>query len=127
MVRPGWRCEWKIRRPSSLRFDATRNPNGGFLGPAVPLNLTLIGLVLFIQQQKELFMNTQKVTRAATQLSLAFLIAPLAYAQTPAPSPDGAGPYRVSQTFHIGGEGAWDYLTVDAEHKLLYVPRSTHT
>jgi DNA-binding beta-propeller fold protein YncE len=33
----------------------------------------------------------------------------------------------VSQTFHIGGEGAWDYLTVDAEHKLLYVPRSTHT
>jgi hypothetical protein len=27
----------------------------------------------------------------------------------------------------VGGEGGWDYLTVDSEHKLLYVPRSTHT
>src|SRR5436190_10660503 len=35
--------------------------------------------------------------------------------------------YHVSQTFHVGGEGGWDYLTVDSEHKLLYVPRSTHT
>jgi DNA-binding beta-propeller fold protein YncE len=35
--------------------------------------------------------------------------------------------YRVSQTFHVGGDGGWDYLTVDPEHKLLYVPRSTHT
>ena len=35
--------------------------------------------------------------------------------------------YRVVQTFHIGGEGRWDYLTVDPEHKLLFVPRTTHT
>lgn len=38
-----------------------------------------------------------------------------------------AGPYHVSQTLHIGGEGGWDYVTVDSEHKLLYIPRSTHT
>jgi hypothetical protein len=38
-----------------------------------------------------------------------------------------AGPYRVAQTFRIGGTGGWDYLTVDPEGKLLYVPRSTHT
>jgi hypothetical protein len=38
-----------------------------------------------------------------------------------------ASSYQVSQTFHVGGEGGWDYLTVDPEHKLLYVPRSTHT
>ena len=38
-----------------------------------------------------------------------------------------AAEYRVSQTFHIGGEGGWDYLTVDPDHKLLFVPRSTHT
>jgi DNA-binding beta-propeller fold protein YncE len=38
-----------------------------------------------------------------------------------------AGSYHVSQTLHVGGEGGWDYLTVDSEHKLLYVPRSTHT
>jgi DNA-binding beta-propeller fold protein YncE len=27
----------------------------------------------------------------------------------------------------LGGLGGWDYLTVDPEHKLLYVPRATHT
>src|SRR5436190_23575499 len=37
------------------------------------------------------------------------------------------GPYRLADTMKIGGEGSWDYLTVDAEHKLLYVPRTTHT
>ena len=36
------------------------------------------------------------------------------------------GLYQVSQTIHVGGDGGWDYLTVDPEHKLLYVPRSTH-
>lgn len=46
----------------------------------------------------------------------------------PAPADtSGNGPYHVSQIFHIGGEGAWDYLTVDPDHHLLYVPRSTHT
>jgi DNA-binding beta-propeller fold protein YncE len=38
-----------------------------------------------------------------------------------------SGPYHVSRTLHVGGTGGWDYLTVDADHKLLYVPRSTHT
>jgi len=35
--------------------------------------------------------------------------------------------YQVSETFHVGGAGGWDYLTVDAARHLLYVPRSTHT
>jgi DNA-binding beta-propeller fold protein YncE len=72
-------------------------------------------------------MSTTKVTHIVFQLSLAILSASFAYAQ---PSTSGANDtrsYRVSQTFHIGGEGGWDYLTVDADHKLLYVPRSTHT
>jgi hypothetical protein len=43
------------------------------------------------------------------------------------PSAPAAGPYRVAQTFHVGGAGGWDYLTVDPQRKLLYVPRSTHT
>ncbi len=46
---------------------------------------------------------------------------------SPSPAPAQTAPYRVTRTFHVGGEGAWDYLTVDAEHKLLFVPRSTHT
>lgn len=37
------------------------------------------------------------------------------------------GTYQVKNTFHIGGEGGWDYLTVDASSHRLFVPRSTHT
>ncbi len=37
------------------------------------------------------------------------------------------GSYRVTETFHVGGVGGWDYLTVDSEHHLLFIPRSTHT
>jgi DNA-binding beta-propeller fold protein YncE len=47
-------------------------------------------------------------------------------ATLPAAEP-GAANYSVTQTFKIGGPGNWDYLTVDPEHKLLYVPRTTHT
>lgn len=42
-------------------------------------------------------------------------------------SPTETGTYQVLKTFHVGGEGGWDYLTVDSERGLLYVPRSTHT
>lgn len=35
--------------------------------------------------------------------------------------------YSVTKTLNVGGEGGWDYITVDSEHKRLYVPRSTHT
>src|SRR6185369_2654454 len=48
-------------------------------------------------------------------------------AQTSATTSNEKRSYHVSQTFHVGGEGGWDYLTVDPAHKLLYVPRSTHT
>ena len=37
------------------------------------------------------------------------------------------GTWAVEKTFHIGGEGGWDYVTVDASNHRLYVPRSTHT
>jgi hypothetical protein len=35
--------------------------------------------------------------------------------------------WKVERTFHIGGQGGWDYLTVDPETHRLYVPRSTYT
>jgi len=37
------------------------------------------------------------------------------------------GTWSVEKTFHVGGEGGWDYVTVDASAHRLYVPRSTHT
>ena len=35
--------------------------------------------------------------------------------------------WEVATTFPIGGQGAWDYLTVDSQTHRLFVPRSTHT
>ena len=35
--------------------------------------------------------------------------------------------FDVTRTMHIGGEGAWDYVTVDAQTHRLFVTRSTHT
>jgi DNA-binding beta-propeller fold protein YncE len=35
--------------------------------------------------------------------------------------------WQVVKTFQIGGQGSWDYLTVDPRTHRLYVPRTTHT
>jgi DNA-binding beta-propeller fold protein YncE len=35
--------------------------------------------------------------------------------------------WAVTNTFHIGGEGGWDYITVDPGTNRLYVTRTTHT
>src|SRR5215472_11752992 len=37
----------------------------------------------------------------------------------------GSG-YHVTQTYKVGGEGGWDYLTVDASARRLYISRGTH-
>ena len=35
--------------------------------------------------------------------------------------------WQVKRTLHIGGEGGWDYVTVDASTHRLFVTRTTHT
>src|SRR5579863_8497385 len=45
----------------------------------------------------------------------------------PCRAADEPGGYHVAEVFKIGGEGGWDYVTVDRRNKLLYVPRTTHT
>src|ERR1700720_1494909 len=39
-----------------------------------------------------------------------------------------AGPsgYHVAKTFKLGGEGGWDYLTVDSKARRVYISRGTH-
>jgi DNA-binding beta-propeller fold protein YncE len=64
---------------------------------------------------------------ALLTLFLVVIAASFVQAQPSASASAGAGPYRVAQIFRIGGTSGWDYLTVDPEGKLLYVPRSTHT
>jgi hypothetical protein len=68
-----------------------------------------------------------KITFTICSLCLAGLMTAFAQAQPSTSASAAPGPYHVSQTFHVGGEGGWDYLTVDPDHKLLYVSRSTHT
>jgi len=36
------------------------------------------------------------------------------------------GPYHAGPVIQIGGEGGWDYLTVDAAAHRLYVSHATH-
>jgi DNA-binding beta-propeller fold protein YncE len=40
-------------------------------------------------------------------------------------APQGTG-YRVLRTIRLGGVGEWDYVTVDADARRVYIPRSTH-
>jgi DNA-binding beta-propeller fold protein YncE len=44
-----------------------------------------------------------------------------------AASVDAQTKWAVVKTFEVGGQGGWDYLTVDPQTHRLYVPRSTHT
>src|SRR6266446_3557620 len=39
-----------------------------------------------------------------------------------------AGPsgYHVTKTIKLGGDGSWDYLTVDAKARRVYISRGTH-
>ena len=35
--------------------------------------------------------------------------------------------YALTRKIKVGGDGGWDYVTLDAAGKLLYVTRTTHT
>src|SRR5215475_11823070 len=36
-----------------------------------------------------------------------------------------ASDYKVTRTWKLGGDGGWDYLSVDSEARRLYIARST--
>ena len=64
-----------------------------------------------------------RITSSLVAVGLALFAVMLADAQ----SPPAAGPYHVAEIFQVGGAGGWDYITVDPEHRHLYLPRTTHT
>lgn len=39
----------------------------------------------------------------------------------------GQANWQVTNTFHVGGDGGWDYVTVDSQSHRVYVTRTTHT
>jgi hypothetical protein len=53
------------------------------------------------------------------------VVLPLAAAALVVPASLGA--HEIDRIFHLGGAGAWDYVTVDDEHNLVYLPRVSHT
>src|SRR5258708_33580960 len=76
--------------------------------------------MVFLARQipRRIPMGFRKTLLAAlfTLLSLAFSVRVFAQAS-----------WAVDRTFHVGGAGGWDYVTVDEKNHRLYVPRSTHT
>jgi DNA-binding beta-propeller fold protein YncE len=66
----------------------------------------------------------RSITRLTIVLALLLL---LARANATSASAQGMKEYAVQKTLQIGGEGGFDYVTVDADGKTLYLPRSTHT
>ena len=63
-------------------------------------------------------MSVRRIFVTATLVLVSFTFSGKAAAQAS---------WAVENTFHIGGDGGWDYLTLDARNHRLYIPRSTHT
>ncbi|HEX6537421.1 MAG TPA: YncE family protein [Gemmatimonadaceae bacterium] len=63
------------------------------------------------------------LTRRIVALSLAALLAPAAAG---AQAGRGNASYHVVRRLAVGGEGGWDYLTVDTADDRLFVSRGTH-
>jgi DNA-binding beta-propeller fold protein YncE len=68
----------------------------------------------------EEIMSTRKnLMRPWLRASLTLLVAAAALAAS------GPG-YKVVNTYKVGGDGGWDYLTADASARRLYISRGTH-
>lgn len=66
-----------------------------------------------------------KTGTAALAAVLGLVVLPASAAAQGA-TPTQAGSYHVVKEIPVGGEGGWDYLTVDTAAHRLYVSRSTH-
>lgn len=63
-------------------------------------------------------------TASVSRLSAVLLMLILSGASLPAVAQSS---WAVEKTLQIGGEGGWDYVTLNPQTRRLYVPRSTHT
>jgi len=63
-------------------------------------------------------MSIRNLFKGLLIAAVLFTISTLGFAQ---------GEWAVQKTFHIGGEGGFDYITVDTNNHRLYIPRTSHT
>ncbi len=68
---------------------------------------------------EEIMQTSAHSTRAWLWAFLTLLLAAVVLAAT-------APGYKVVNTYKLGGEGGWDYLTADASARRLYISRGTH-
>ncbi len=61
------------------------------------------------------------LSRACVFASALLILSPVVFHA----APQNSG-YRVLRTIPLGGEGGWDYVTVDSAARRVYIPRSTH-
>jgi DNA-binding beta-propeller fold protein YncE len=61
-----------------------------------------------------------------SRISLSFLTL-IAVTAIVAPRVSAQTDWKMAKTFQVGGDGGWDYITVDPSTDRLYVTRSTHT
>src|ERR1700730_10540063 len=77
------------------------------------------------RRAKERFMSTSRfLVTLRWSFIIPFALLLLSAGVVPA-APQNSG-YRVIRTIKLGGEGNWDYVTVDADARRVYIPRSTH-
>src|SRR5262245_58924983 len=104
---------------------STSSRHVGYRGADYPrLAVTLETPLLRFRTDPGDLMSTS-LSAAVASLALGALATPSHDAAAPA-SKSGAAHFHVVRRFDVGGEGRWDYLSVDVEARRLYVSRSTH-
>jgi DNA-binding beta-propeller fold protein YncE len=76
------------------------------------------------KHQRSVFLAGAAISGAAI---LGMVLEATAYISSPVAAGDrGASGYHVAKSIPVGGEGSWDYATVDAEARRVYVSHGTH-
>src|ERR1700677_4631671 len=62
----------------------------------------------------------------AVSIALFIQLSNVAFAQPPVPenSRETGGSYRVQKKIKLGGDGSWDYLSIDSSSRRLFIGRS---
>jgi DNA-binding beta-propeller fold protein YncE len=71
--------------------------------------------------------SRMKTVRARFFVLVAFAAIQFARNSSPVLAAAAMPAYKLADPLKVGGEGGWDYVTLNREGRLLYVTRSTHT
>lgn len=88
----------------------------------------MIGIVFFCAMFAALARSRSQLSgRGRTMQSIPTAVAGLLFCVVTGGVLQAQPAWKVSGTLHIGGEGGWDYVTVDPANHRLFVTRTTHT